>query len=81
MHLTLQLIYSRIGIKRVENTSDDPTQRKPDITNAKKLLGCDPKINLKGLPLMVEYFRLRLGAAKKNRLSITGNIEDCVESL
>jgi UDP-glucuronate decarboxylase len=67
MHLTLQLINPRVEIKRVENTPDDPRQRKPDITKAKELLGWEPKIKLReGLPLMEEDFRLRLGAAKKN---------------
>lgn len=63
---TLQLINPAIEIKMVENTPDDPRQRKPDITNAKQLLGWEPKIKLReGLPLMEEDFRLRLGVAKK----------------
>ncbi|KAL6200150.1 hypothetical protein ACLB2K_029932 [Fragaria x ananassa] len=62
-----ELINPQVEIKRVENTPDDPRQRKPDITKAKELLGWEPKITLReGLPLMEEDFRLRLGAAKKN---------------
>ena len=37
---------------------DDPKQRKPDITKAKKLLGWEPKINLQeGLKLSLDYFK------------------------
>ncbi|KAL3697269.1 hypothetical protein R1sor_011345 [Riccia sorocarpa] len=46
----------------VENTPDDPRQRKPDITKATKLLGWSPTISLReGLPLMAEDFAQRLG--------------------
>lgn len=63
----LQLINPEVEIKKVENTPDDPRQRKPDITKAKELLGWEPKVKLRdGLPLMEEDFRLRLGVAKKN---------------
>ena len=37
---------------------DDPRQRRPDITRAKKLLGWGPKISLKeGLATTIEYVR------------------------
>ncbi len=37
---------------------DDPLQRRPDITKAKKLFGWEPKIDLEtGLKLSLEYFR------------------------
>ena len=37
---------------------DDPLQRKPDISLAKKLLGWEPRINLEsGLDLTIDYFR------------------------
>ena len=37
---------------------DDPKQRRPDITKAKKLLGWEPKINLEaGLKLSLDYFK------------------------
>jgi nucleoside-diphosphate-sugar epimerase len=40
--------------------SDDPKQRKPDITLAKKLLGWEPKVDLKhGLSLTLDYFKTR----------------------
>ncbi len=41
-----------------ELPEDDPTQRKPDITKANKLLGWEPKISLEeGLKKTIEYFR------------------------
>jgi dTDP-glucose 4,6-dehydratase len=37
---------------------DDPKQRRPDITKAKKLLGWEPKVGLEeGLGYTLEYFR------------------------
>jgi UDP-glucuronate decarboxylase len=63
----LQLINPEVEIKKVDNTPDDPRQRKPDITKATELLGWEPKVKLRdGLPLMEEDFRQRLGVAKKN---------------
>ena len=52
-----------------ENTADDPSRRKPDITKAKTLLGWQPQVELReGLSLMVSDFRARLlgeeGAAR-----------------
>ncbi|KAG2311941.1 hypothetical protein Bca52824_023498 [Brassica carinata] len=61
-----ELINPSIETKMVENTPDDPRQRKPDITKAKEVLGWEPKVKLReGLPLMEEDFRLRLGVPKK----------------
>ena len=43
-------------------TSDDPKQRKPDITKAKSLLAWEPKVSLEdGLQRTVAYFKTRLG--------------------
>ncbi|RWR76790.1 UDP-glucuronic acid decarboxylase 6 [Cinnamomum micranthum f. kanehirae] len=61
-----ELIDPAVPLKIVENTPDDPRQRKPDITKAKELLGWEPKVKLReGLPLMEEDFRQRLGVPKK----------------
>ncbi|KAF9665499.1 hypothetical protein SADUNF_Sadunf16G0129100 [Salix dunnii] len=61
-----ELINPGVEINMVENTPDDPRQRKPDITNTKALLGWEPKVKLRdGLPLMEEDFRQRLGVTKK----------------
>ncbi|KAG2297332.1 hypothetical protein Bca52824_044001 [Brassica carinata] len=60
-----ELINPSIEIKMVENTPDDPRQRKPDISKAKEVLGWEPKVKLReGLPLMEEDFRLRLNVPK-----------------
>ena len=41
---------------------DDPKQRKPDITLAKKALCWSPKVPLdKGLDLTIDYFKTKLG--------------------
>ncbi|KAL0302313.1 UNVERIFIED_CONTAM: UDP-glucuronic acid decarboxylase 5 [Sesamum angustifolium] len=67
MIVTSQMINPEVEIMTVENTPDDPRQRKPDITKAKELLGWEPKIKLRdGIPLMEEDFRKRLGILRKN---------------
>jgi nucleoside-diphosphate-sugar epimerase len=41
---------------------DDPTQRRPDITKARKLLGWEPKVPLdEGLKPTVAYYKSELG--------------------
>lgn len=61
-----ELINPEVKISTVENTPDDPRQRKPDITKAKEVLGWEPKVKLRdGLPLMENDFRQRLGIQKK----------------
>ncbi|KAK4396862.1 UDP-glucuronic acid decarboxylase 6 [Sesamum angolense] len=51
----------------VENTPDDPRQRKPVITKAEESLGWEPKVKLReGIPLMEADFRQRLGIPGKN---------------
>jgi dTDP-glucose 4,6-dehydratase len=41
---------------------DDPKQRRPDITKAKRLLGWEPKVELEsGLRKSLEYFREAVG--------------------
>ncbi|KAL0446995.1 UNVERIFIED_CONTAM: UDP-glucuronic acid decarboxylase 5 [Sesamum latifolium] len=61
-----EMINPAIEIIKVENTPDDPRQRKPDITKAKELLGWEPRIKLQdGIPLMEEDFRKRIGIQRK----------------
>jgi dTDP-glucose 4,6-dehydratase len=44
--------------------TDDPKQRRPDITRARQLLGWEPKVQLEeGLVKTIEYFRTKVGAA------------------
>jgi dTDP-glucose 4,6-dehydratase len=49
---------------RFENLpQDDPKQRRPDITKARKLLGWEPKVGLDdGLQMSLEYFRVAVAA-------------------
>jgi len=61
-----ELINPEVEIAMVENTPDDPRQRKPIITKAKELLGWEPTVKLRdGLPLMEDDFRTRLGVPRK----------------
>jgi UDP-glucuronate decarboxylase len=44
-----------------ENTSDDPKQRKPDITKAQTMLNWGPKVPLEeGLGPMIDEFKERI---------------------
>lgn len=61
-----EIVNPDVEISFVENTSDDPSRRKPDITKAKKLLGWEPKIPLReGLLPMVDDFKKRLELSEK----------------
>jgi UDP-glucuronate decarboxylase len=45
---------------------DDPTQRRPDISRARRLLGWQPTVTLEeGLPRTVAYFRRSLGRQRR----------------
>ncbi|KAE9465374.1 hypothetical protein C3L33_02719, partial [Rhododendron williamsianum] len=64
--LELAETVKEVKILTVENTPDDPRQRKPDISKANELLGWEPKIKLRdGVPFMEEDFRQRLCVPKK----------------
>jgi UDP-glucuronate decarboxylase len=53
----IHLTNSRSKIVRMPLPPDDPTQRQPDITLAKKELDWEPKIPLEeGLKKTIEYF-------------------------
>jgi dTDP-glucose 4,6-dehydratase len=52
---------------------DDPVQRRPDITKARKLLEWEPKIDLKtGLQLCLEYFRQSVQRGDRASFPVTG---------
>lgn len=56
--IILKLTESKSKIIYKELPSDDPTNRKPDITKARNILNWEPKYNLeKGLMKTIEYFR------------------------
>jgi dTDP-glucose 4,6-dehydratase len=57
------LVGSRSRIVYKPLPTDDPRQRKPDITRARTLLGWEPKVPLdEGLIRTVEYFKRKLSA-------------------
>ena len=57
---------SKIAFKPLPQ--DDPKQRQPDITRAKKILRWQPKVSLEeGLARTIEYFRPRLAKGGKGR--------------
>ena len=63
-HLVLELTGSRSAIEYRPLPVDDPTQRRPDITLARTLLGWEPQIPLRdGLARTIEWFRSRIAAA------------------
>lgn len=56
--LTTSLIGSTGGILHLPLPADDPTQRKPDISRAKEVLGWQPTVALEeGLARTIAYFR------------------------
>ncbi len=56
--VVLEVTGSSSRIRFAPLPEDDPVQRQPDITKAKRLLGWEPKIDLKtGLRLCLEFFR------------------------
>lgn len=56
--LVKDVINPDVPIIYVENTADDPSRRKPDISKIKSLLNWEPKVPLKeGLLLMIEDFK------------------------
>lgn len=64
-----EMVVAKIGGRVVykELPSDDPTQRKPDITLAKTKLGWEPKVVLSdGLDKTIEYFKTQIDLFKKD---------------
>jgi UDP-glucuronate decarboxylase len=57
-HKVIELTGSKSQILQMPLPQDDPKQRKPDITLAKKMLNWEPTINLEqGLIKTIDYFR------------------------
>lgn len=62
---TLALTKSESELKFFPLPTDDPTQRQPDITLAKKLLNWEPKLQLRdGLLRTIDYFRAKISQSK-----------------
>lgn len=58
----IHLTGSKSGIIFKPLPEDDPQQRQPDITKARKLLGWEPRVQLaEGLDRTIEYFRGKMG--------------------
>jgi dTDP-glucose 4,6-dehydratase len=63
-HAVLRVTGAKSAIVNRPLPQDDPLQRRPDISKAKRLLGWEPKIDLEtGLKLSLEYFRTCVEAA------------------
>jgi dTDP-glucose 4,6-dehydratase len=59
----LEVTGSKSKIRYEALPQDDPKQRCPDITKARKLLGWEPKVDLEtGLRLSLDYFREAVGS-------------------
>jgi dTDP-glucose 4,6-dehydratase len=72
-HLVLKVTGSSSPIVYEPLPQDDPKQRRPDISKAKRLLGWEPKIDLEaGLKLSMDYFKQAIeieGAEKPSKQS------------
>ena len=64
-HQILKLTGSTVPITFQPLPQDDPKQRCPDITKAKRILGWEPQVQLEeGLRRTLEYFRQQVAAEK-----------------
>src|SRR5579862_6780481 len=61
--VVLEVTGSKSKIRYEPLPQDDPKQRRPDISKAKRLLGWEPKIDLRaGLKLSLKYFKTAVAA-------------------
>jgi dTDP-glucose 4,6-dehydratase len=64
----LAITQSKSRIRYEELPVDDPKQRRPDISKAKRLLGWEPKIDLEtGLRMSLDYFKAAVAAEVSTR--------------
>lgn len=69
----IALTHSSSKIVYQELPTDDPKQRQPDITKAKKLLDWQPTIDLEqGLTKTIDYFRGVISAGRSQLPAVTG---------
>lgn len=67
--LVIELTAAKSKLKFEPLPSDDPKQRKPDISKAKTILGWEPKIQLRqGIEKTVAYFDKLLSGAATDQL-------------
>lgn len=65
----IELTGSSSQIRHLPLPQDDPTQRQPDISLARRELGWDPSVNLReGLLTTIEYFDRRLSRREKEKV-------------
>ena len=63
--IVLQVTGSTSTVRFEPLPEDNPKRRRPDITRARKLLGWEPKVDLrKGLELSLEYFRKAVASSQ-----------------
>jgi dTDP-glucose 4,6-dehydratase len=68
----LEVTGSKSKIRFEPLPQDDPVQRRPDITKARRLLGWEPKIDLRtGLKLCLDYFRQSVERGEKATLAFS----------
>ena len=61
LYLVVSLTNSSSKVEFVSLPQDDPRQRKPDISMAKRLLGWEPKVDLEsGLLKTIEYLQTQI---------------------
>ena len=73
--LVLKLVGSKSTIQHVALPADDPRQRCPDITKAKRILKWEPRVNLEeGLQSTMTYFKEIFATAKKARPSSVASL-------
>lgn len=61
-NLVKEVVNPNAVVEFRENTADDPSRRRPDITKVKEMLGWQPEVQLReGLLRMVDDFKHRLG--------------------
>ena len=66
--LVQEIVGSKTAIKHEPLPSDDPKQRRPDITRSKKNLGWEPTIALReGLVRTIENFGQRVNQGELNQ--------------
>ena len=63
--IVVELTGSKSEIVHRDLPEDDPKVRKPDITRARKMLGWEPKVDVRdGVALTIEYFKSLLGTPR-----------------
>ena len=69
--LVLTVTGSRSKIVYEPLPQDDPKQRRPDISKARRLLGWEPKIDLEaGLKLSMAYFKQAIQMEQRKRQAV-----------